>query len=115
MITGIGVEKCVRLQFGANAVADECRLVLDIRGDNARTLQVDCSIMISIPSGASANANDKLDLATLRIIIHFSPETSNPFVKYQLVSYRFANSWTPLPNKICKKYGSRLVHWIWNT
>jgi hypothetical protein len=88
VITGIGVEKCVRLQFGANAVADECRLVLDMRGDNARTLQVDCSMMISIPSGASANANDKLDLATLRIIIHFSPEPSNPFVKYQLVSIR---------------------------
>ena len=80
-----GPNKIIRMQFGANAVATKCRLVLDMRG-MVRTLQVECTMTISIPSGMSAAAAAKLDLAALRLMINFSPDPTAPFVKYQLVS-----------------------------
>ncbi len=91
-----GPDKVIRMQFGANAVAEKCRLVLDMRG--MRTLQVECEITISVPSGIgvrvqgsgapTSTPNAKLDLASLRLLVNFSPEPSAPFIKYQLVSIK---------------------------
>ena len=103
VITGTGADKIIRMQFGANAVANKCRLVLDMRGRRMRTLQVECTLTVSVPAGSSSSmststststgtssssssSSAKLDLAALRFMIHFSPEPSAPFIKYQLVS-----------------------------
>jgi len=80
-----GPDKIVRMQFHANAVATKCRLVLDMR--RARSLQVDCTMTISIPSGRSP-PNTKLNLAEVRFMIQFSPEPSGPYVNYQLLSLK---------------------------
>ena len=102
VITGTGGDKIIRMQFGANAVANRCRLVLDMRHGHGRmrTLQVECTLTVSVPAGScksistststgtasSSSSSAKLDLAALRFMIHFSPEPSAPFIKYQLVS-----------------------------
>ena len=86
IITGPTSDKIIRMQFLANAVATHCRLVLDMRDGHVRSLQVDCSLTVSIPSGSGTSA--KLDLATVRFMIHFSPEPSAPYVKYQLLSLK---------------------------
>uniref|UniRef100_A0A7S3QCV6 Uncharacterized protein n=1 Tax=Chaetoceros debilis TaxID=122233 RepID=A0A7S3QCV6_9STRA len=106
-----GPRKIVRMQFLANAVATRCRFVLDMRKDDdvhghghrhghgnsqrRRSLQVDCSLTVSIPCESSDNgtststsksSKSKLDLATLRLMIDFSPEPAGPSLQYQLVS-----------------------------
>mmetsp|Transcript_12178 Transcript_12178/g.22817 ORF Transcript_12178/g.22817 Transcript_12178/m.22817 type:complete len:626 (+) Transcript_12178:112-1989(+) len=80
-----GPDKMIRIQFLANAIASKCRLVLDMR--SARTLQVDCTMNVSIPSGMpSPPQSTKLDLAKFRLFIQFSPEPSAPFVNYHIDS-----------------------------
>jgi hypothetical protein len=80
-----GPDGIVRMQYHANAVATKCRLVLDMR--EARSSQVDCSLIVSIPSGRSP-PHTKLDLAELRVMIQFSPEPAAPYVNYQLLSLK---------------------------
>mmetsp|Transcript_24800 Transcript_24800/g.28380 ORF Transcript_24800/g.28380 Transcript_24800/m.28380 type:complete len:757 (+) Transcript_24800:42-2312(+) len=96
VITGID-DSIVRMKFYATAVATNCRFVLDMRHEN-KTTQVDCTLLVSVPlsnhdekyqkhsSSMEENTQDKLNLAKIRIMIHFSPEPSAPFVKYQLIS-----------------------------
>lgn len=77
-----GPDSIVRMQYMASSHAKKVRFVLDLR--DIRSLHVDCTMMISIPSGLKESP--KLDLASLRLMIEFSPEPSAPYVKYQLLS-----------------------------
>jgi hypothetical protein len=77
-----GPDNIVRMQYMASSHAKKVRFVLDLR--DMRSLHVDCTMIISIPSGLKEPP--KLDLASLRLMIEFSPEPSAPYVKYQLLS-----------------------------
>ena len=77
-----GPDGIVRMQYMASSHANKVRFVLDLR--DVRSLHVDCTMIISIPSGLKEPP--KLDLASLRLMIEFSPEPSAPYVKYQLLS-----------------------------
>ncbi len=98
-------ESCgiIRSQFLATAVATKCRFVLDMRDEHQRTTQVECTLVVSVPypqeyhhieTGLTSNNNNsnsdsnknKLDIASVRLMVQFSPEPSAPFVKYHLVS-----------------------------
>ena len=86
-----GPDGIVRNQFLATAVATTCRFVLDMRRSNSnqprRHVQADCQMMIGVPSGEPSQS--KLNLATLRLLIHFCPEPAGPpSIKYEIVSIR---------------------------
>ena len=99
-MTGGGKEReeyfgIVQSQFFATAVATKCKFVLDMREDHDRTTQVECVLTISIPcqppqqqqpNNNGNNNNNKLNIATARFMVHFSPEPNAPFVKYHLIS-----------------------------
>ena len=83
----------IQSQFFATAVATKCKFVLDMRKGHDRTTQVECVLTISIPcqskqSSKQGNQNNtnKLDIATARFMVHFSPQPNAPFVKYHLIS-----------------------------
>jgi len=108
----IDIESCgiIRSELLATAVATKCRFVLDMREE--RSTQVECTLVVSVPyiqqetgidngsggnsgnsgsgysnGNSSSTSNDsKLDVASVRIMVQFSPEPSAPYVKYHLVS-----------------------------
>ena len=83
-----GPDLIIRNQFLATAVATTCRFVIDMRRSNQpqRHLQADCQMIISVPSGESYQS--KLNLSSLRLLIHFCPEPASPSIKYEIVSIR---------------------------
>ena len=81
----------IRNQFLATAVATTCRFVIDMRRSNQpqRHLQADCQLNLSIPSGENGPSfQSKLNLCSLRLLIHFCPEPAYPSIKYEVVSIR---------------------------
>jgi hypothetical protein len=81
----------IRHRFQASPLAKKCRFVVDLRDPNdeasilGRHVQVDVTLVISIPTMQNS-PNDRLDLASIRILIEFSPEPNAPRLSYSAVS-----------------------------
>ena len=78
-----------RKRFSLSTVATKCRFVVDLRNPKLegygfkRNVHIDCTFSISIPTPQD---NVKLQLATVRCLVDFSPEPSSPSIVYSIVS-----------------------------
>jgi len=78
-----GVAGLIRSQFMASAVATKCRFVLDMR--QRRSVHVESTLTLCIPTSDSSNSS-KLDLASIRVAVEFSPEPDALILNYQVKS-----------------------------